>query len=104
MLLSGALLFAFPLVQEVPQLMALSFLLGVGLGGTQPYLMSLLYELAPPGRGAEVLSVRTWIINFSQTGVPLVSGALGAAVGMLPVFWGMGAALLLAGWFATRRK
>jgi MFS family permease len=104
MLLSGALLFAFPLVQDVPQLMALSFLLGVGLGGTQPYLMSLLYELAPPGRGAEVLSVRTWIINFSQTGVPLVSGALGAAVGMLPVFWGMGAALLAAGWFATRGK
>jgi MFS family permease len=104
MLLSGALLFAFPLVQDVPQLMALSFLLGLGLGGTQPYIMSLLYEIAPPGRGAEVLSVRTWLINFSQTGVPLASGAIGAAAGMLPVFWGMGAALLLAGWFATRRK
>jgi predicted MFS family arabinose efflux permease len=104
MLLSGALLFAFPLVQDVPQLMVLSFLLGLGLGGTQPYIMSLLYEIAPPGRGAEVLSVRTWLINFSQTGVPLASGAIGAAAGMLPVFWGMGAALLFAGWFATRRK
>lgn len=104
MLLSGALLFAFPLVKNVPQLMALSFLLGLGLGGTQPYIMSLLYEIAPPGRGAEVLSVRTWLINFSQTGVPLASGAIGAAAGMLPVFWGMGAALLFAGWFATRRK
>jgi MFS family permease len=104
MLLSGALLFAFPLVKDVPQLMALSFLLGLGLGGTQPYIMSLLYEIAPPGRGAEVLSVRTWLINFSQTGVPLASGAIGAAAGMLPVFWGMGAALLFAGWFATRRK
>jgi len=104
MLLSGALLFAFPLVKDVPQLMALSFLLGLGLGGTQPYIMSLLYEIAPPGRGAEVLSVRTWLINFSQTGVPLASGAIGAAAGMLPVFWGMGAALLFAGWFATRRE
>jgi MFS family permease len=104
MLLSGALLFAFPLVKDVPQLMALSFLLGLGLGGTQPYIMSLLYEIAPPGRGAEVLSVRTWLINFSQTGVPLASGAIGAAAGMLPVFWGMGAALLFAGWFATRRR
>jgi MFS family permease len=104
MLLSGALLFAFPLVKDVPQLMALSFLLGLGLGGTQPYIISLLYEIAPPGRGAEVLSVRTWLINFSQTGVPLASGAIGAAAGMLPVFWGMGAALLFAGWFATRRK
>jgi hypothetical protein len=66
--------------------------------------MSLLYERAPPGRGAEVLSVRTWLINFSQTGVPLASGALGAAAGMLPVFWVMGAALLAAGWYATRAK
>lgn len=104
MLLSGALLFAFPLVQDVPQLMALAFLLGLGIGGTQPYIMSLLYERAPPGRGAEVLSVRTWLINFSQTGVPLASGALGAAAGMLPVFWVMGAALLAAGWYATRAK
>jgi MFS family permease len=104
MLLSGALLFAFPLVQDVPQLMVLAFLLGFGLGGTQPYIMSLLYEMAPPGRGAEVLSVRTWLINFSQTGVPLASGALGAALGMLPVFWVMGAALLAAGWFATRGR
>jgi MFS family permease len=104
MLLSGVLLLAFPLVKDVPQLMALAFLLGLGIGGTQPYIMSLLYEMAPPGRGAEVLSVRTWLINFSQTGVPLASGALGAAFGMLPVFWVMGAALLAAGWFAARGR
>jgi len=104
MLLSGATLVAFPLVHGVPLLMALSFLLGVGLGGTQPFIMALLYEKAPAGRGAEVLSVRTWLINVSQTGVPLAFGALGAILGMLPVFWAMGASLLIAGWFATRDK
>lgn len=104
MLLSGATLLVFPLVSGVPLLMALSFLLGAGLGGTQPLLMALLYEKAPAGRGAEVLSVRTWIINFCQTSVPLASGALGAAFGMLPVFWAMGAALLVSGFFATRGK
>ena len=104
MLLSGATLVAFPLVHGVPLLVALSFLLGVGLGGTQPFIMALLYEKAPAGRGAEVLSVRTWLINVSQTGVPLVFGALGAVLGMLPVFWAMGASLLVAGWFATRGK
>ena len=104
MLLSGATLVAFPLVQGVPLLIALSFLLGVGLGGTQPFIMALLYEKAPAGRGAEVLSVRTWLINVSQTGVPLAFGALGAVLGMLPVFWAMGASLLVAGWFATRGK
>lgn len=104
MLLSGATLVVFPLVHGVPLLMALSFLLGVGLGGTQPFIMALLYEKAPPGRGAEVLSVRTWLINVSQTGVPLAFGALGAVLGMLPVFWTMGASLLAAGWLATRGK
>jgi MFS family permease len=104
MLLSGTTLMLFPLVSGVPLLMALSFLLGVGLGGTQPFVMALIYDKAPPGRGAEVLSVRTWIINFSQTSVPLASGALGAALGMLPVFWAMGASLLVAGWFAARAK
>jgi MFS family permease len=104
MLLSGATLIAFPLVSGVPLLMLLSFLLGVGLGGTQPFIMALLYAKAPAGRGAEVLSVRTWLINVSQTGVPLAFGALGAVLGMLPVFWAMGASLLVAGLYSSRRK
>lgn len=102
MLLSGATLLVFPLVSGVPLLMGLSFLLGVGLGGTQPFIMALLYEKAPAGRGAEVLSMRTWVINLCQTTVPLASGALGAVLGMLPVFWVMGASLAVASWFATR--
>jgi MFS family permease len=104
MLLSGATLLVFPMVSGVPLLMTLSFLLGIGLGGTQPFIMALIYEKAPAGRGAEVLSVRTWLINFTQTSVPLASGALGAALGMLPVFWGMGALLLVAGVVAARGK
>jgi MFS family permease len=91
-------------VDGVPLLMALAFVLGIGLGGTQPFIMALLYEKAPEGRGAEVLSVRTWLINFSQTSAPLASGALGAALGMLPVFWAMGATLLIAGIIAARSK
>jgi MFS family permease len=104
MLISGATLIAFPLVHGIPLLMALSFLLGVGLGGTQPFIMALLYDKAPAGRGAEVLSMRTWLINVSQTGVPLAFGAVGAILGMLPVFLVMGASLLTAGWLAARGK
>lgn len=104
MALSGATLLAFPLVSGVPLLMALAFLLGVGLGGTQPLIMVLLYNKAPAGRGAEVLSVRTWLINLSQTSVPLTFGALGTALGMLPVFWAMGLSLLVAGFIAARGK
>ena len=99
---TGAVLFVFPLVEGVPLLMALAFLLGVGLGGTQPLIMALLYEKAPAGRGGEAVGVRTLLLNFSQASVPLAFGALGTALGMMPVFWAMGVALLAAGYLARR--
>jgi MFS family permease len=104
MFLTGAVLLLFPLVEGVPLLMTLAFLLGLGLGGTQPLVLALLYERAPPGRGAEVVGVRTLLLNFAQASVPLAFGAMGAALGMVPVFWAMGAGLLAAAYAVTRRR
>lgn len=104
MFLTGAVLLAFPLFDGVPLLMTLAFLLGLGLGGTQPLVLALLYERAPPGRAAEVVGVRTLLLNFAQASVPLAFGALGTALGMLPVFWAMGAGLLVAGYAVTRKR
>ena len=98
----GIALFIFPLVKTVPVLIALGFFLGAGLGGAQPMIMSLLYSKAPPGRGAEAIGVRTLLINISQTGIPLLFGALGAALGMTPVFWTMAALLVGAGYFVRK--
>ena len=83
----------------VPVLIALAFFLGAGLGGAQPMIMSLLYNKAPAGRGAEAIAVRTLLINISQTAIPLLFGALGAALGMTPVFWTMAILLVGAGCF-----
>jgi predicted MFS family arabinose efflux permease len=93
----------FPFAKSVPLLMALSFLLGLGLGCAQPFIMSLLYAASPPGRQGEVIGVRTTMLNGSHTLLPLVMGALGAALGMGPVFWSMAAFLLVGGGFAWRR-
>ena len=71
MIATGIALFIFPLVTTVPVLIALAFFLGAGLGGAQPMIMSLLYNKAPPGRGAEAIAVRTLLINISQTAIPL---------------------------------
>src|SRR5207237_576915 len=50
MTVAGTAYFLFPLVQSVPLLMALSFVLGLGLGASQPVIMALLYEPSPaPG-------------------------------------------------------
>jgi MFS family permease len=91
-----------PLFTDVVPLLVLSFLLGVGLGGAQPMIMALLYDNAPPGRGAEAVGVRTLLLNFSQSGIPLMFGALGAALGMTPVFVFMALALAGGGWYARR--
>jgi MFS family permease len=102
MFATGLALAMVPLVTNAAWLMVLAFLLGVGLGGAQPMIMALLYNQAPLGRGAEAVGVRTLLLNFSQTGIPLTFGALGAAMGMAPVFVAMGLALALGGWYAGK--
>jgi predicted acyltransferase len=66
--------------------------------------MALVYATAPAGRAGEAVGVRTVVLNASHTVFPLMFGALGAALGMLPVFWSMAAALAGGGWFANRRR
>jgi predicted MFS family arabinose efflux permease len=94
----------FPLVRTVPLLAAISFLLGLGLGATQPSIMALIYNKAPPGRAGEAVGLRSVVLNASHTVLPLAFGGVGAALGMFPVFWTMGLALAAGGWFANRRR
>ena len=94
----------FPLVELVPLLAAIAFLLGLGLGATQPSIMSLIYATAPHGRAAEAVGVRTVVLNASHTVLPLLFGGVGVALGMAPVFWSMAAALAVGGWFSNRRR
>jgi predicted MFS family arabinose efflux permease len=104
-LISGFAYSLFPFVVQVPLLMALSFLLGIGLGCAQPMIMSLLYAASPAGRQGEVVGVRTTTLNASHTFLPPAFGALGtAAGGMGPVFWSMAALLVSGGWLAHRRQ
>ena len=101
---SALCLAVFPATRTVPLLVGLAFILGMGLGGAQPMIMSLLYSKAPPGRSGEAVGVRTLLLNISQTGIPLSFGALGTAIGMAPIFWAMAAALAGGAWYAGSRK
>jgi MFS family permease len=83
--------------------MALSFLLGLGLGASQPVIMALLYEASPHGRQGEAVGIRTTMLNISQTFIPLASGAISVALGMAPVFALIAAGLFGGAWFARRR-
>jgi len=93
----------FPFASSALALMALSFLLGLGLGAAQPVIMAAIYDASPHGRQAEAVGVRTTMINASQTFIPLASGGVSAALGMTPVFWLLAGLLLAGAWFTRQR-
>ena len=94
----------FPMVDRVPMLASIAFLLGLGLGATQPSVMSLMYATAPAGRAGEAMGVRSTVLNVSHTILPLAFGGAGSALGMTPVFWSMAGLLAAGGWMANRRR
>jgi len=92
----------FPFSHSAPTLMALSFSLGLGLGMSQPMVMSLLHSHAPPGRMGEAAGVRMSLVQTMSVCVPLAFGALGATIGLTPVFWSVGVCLATGGWLTKR--
>ena len=98
LVIAAALFTAFPMIEQVPLLVALAFCVGMDLCITQPLAMALLHESAPPGRTGEAVGLRTAVVNLSAACMPTVYGALGTALGLLPVFWGIAAAVWVAVW------
>ena len=99
---SALVYFLFPFTSQTSLLMVLSFVLGFGLGSAQPMVMALLHAKTPEGRVGEAVGLRSMLINTSQTGLPLMFGVLGSALGMTPVFWTL-AALQFIGCELIRR-
>jgi len=101
----GALVYAaLPFSRSVGVLMALSFCLGLGLGASQPMVMSLLHSHAPPGRLGEAAGVRLSLVNSISVAVPLVFGAVGGAFGFSPVLWSVGLCLATGGWLTRSAR
>lgn len=94
----------FPLVSLVPLLLLLAFLLGLGLGSAQPMVMSLIHLAAPAGRAGEAVGVRTTVMNASHVALPLAFGALGTAVGLVPVFWTLAACMGAGSAYSSRHR
>ncbi|RXN83407.1 MFS transporter [Achromobacter aloeverae] len=89
----------YPLFTDVVFLIGLSFALGLALGVSQPSILALLHQHSPPGRAAETVGLRMALINGSQVSLPLTFGALGAVIGVAPLFWAYALALMAGGWF-----
>jgi MFS family permease len=102
--IAAASFLLFPLFKHASVLMAIAFLLGLGLGMSQPMVMSLLHNTVPAGRVGEAIGVRMTLVNVSQITIPLLFGALGTALGMGPVFWATALLLACGSWYAKRGR
>jgi MFS family permease len=102
LVISGAVYFVYPFSHSAPTLMALTFCLGLGLGMSQPMVMSLLHTHAPPGRMGEAAGVRMTLVQAMAVTVPLAFGALGSAIGLQYVFWSVGLCLAAGGAYSRR--
>jgi MFS family permease len=91
--LTAAVFLLYPALRSAWAMAVCAAVLGLGLGAIQPAVMSTLHTLAPTGRQGEALGVRSTVIHFSTLVMPLTFGALGAALGIAPVFWLTGVAL-----------
>ncbi|HVL56365.1 MAG TPA: MFS transporter [Burkholderiaceae bacterium] len=92
----------YPRFDTLETLIALSFVLGLGLGISQPMVLSILHRVAPPHRIGEAAGLRVMLVNGTQTVLPGAFGALGGLFGVSLLFWGM-AALVGAGGAAVGR-
>jgi MFS family permease len=104
LLVAAGVYLLFPFARGPLSLAGLSFCLGLGLGSAQPMVMSLLHTHSPPGRTGEALGLRMALVQSMAVAVPLVFGALGASVGVGPVFWSVGAGLAASGYWSSRSR
>ncbi len=104
LLVAGVAFTCFPLFSSAGMMMAAAFVLGLGLGASQPMVLSLMHSTAPEGRVGEAIGIRTTIINMSMTGMPLAFGALGSVLGMAPVFWTSALLMFWGGYFARKGR
>ena len=56
--------------------------------------MTLDYNAAPPGRAGENIAMRLAVSYGAHVFIPTAFGALGAAIGLAPVFWLCATALM----------
>ena len=85
--MSAVAFMMFPLTTSAVLLAAAAFALGLGLGCGQPLSMILAFNAGPPGRSAEAISMRLAVSYGAHVVVPPLFGAVGAALGVAPIFW-----------------
>jgi len=90
-IVTAATFAVYPLLSSAWAMGLCSVTLGFALGAVQPMVMSMLHQITPSTRHGEALGLRLMTINASSVAMPMLSGSLGALIGITGVFWVVGA-------------
>jgi predicted MFS family arabinose efflux permease len=104
MVLTAMLFVVYPLMPTALSMGVVSVFLGFTLGCVQPMIMSTLHQITPHERHGEALGLRMMTINASSVAMPLILGAVGAAVGTSVLFWVIAAMVGAGSYQATKLK
>jgi predicted MFS family arabinose efflux permease len=104
MVLTAMLMVVYPLMPTALSMGVVSVFLGFTLGTVQPMVMSTLHQITPEERHGEALGLRMMAINASSVLMPLMLGAVGAAVGTSALFWATATAVGAGSRMAARLK
>jgi MFS family permease len=102
MVLTALVFCVYPWVHNAWLMGLCAAALGLALGAVNPMVMTALHHLTPDERHGEAIALRSMTVNASSALMPLLFGALGAALGASALFWLMGAALGLGSWQARQ--
>lgn len=101
--LAASMFTLIPFFTHAIVLAVICFTLGLGMGLGQPLTVMLCYRYSPAGRAGESLGMRIAINNSMHVVVPALFGAVGAALGLAPVFWANAGVIAAGNWYARKR-
>ena len=93
-------LLLMPLFTTTLMLSVVSFILGLGIGCSQPIITMLMFSNSPKGRSGEAMGLRMTVVHFTRLLGSVVFGAIGSAFGLLPMFWFNALMMSAGGWLS----
>lgn len=97
LVVTGLAFVAYPAMPTVAAMAACSLVVGMGLGGVQPLVLTLLHAMAPEGRQGQVFALRLVFGNIASLTTPIIVGAASGLITVSGVFWIAGAVVALGG-------
>ncbi len=94
LVVSGVCYILFPNFSRMGPLLAIAFVLGLGLGVANPSILSLLQSHAPAGRAAEAFGIRSTLSNLTHFALPMAYGTILAAMSVAMLFYACSGVML----------